>query len=204
MKTTKLFHYALRTTHYALNSERGFFTLIGICILLVAAIFVKGIQESELNYAYIAGDFKTETELQNAADSALIEAVDLIKNETVTLEPPNWSNRSKNQHKIIDKTVDGTKVEVWYEYGKNFDGTGNFIFKQRNYSTKKDTKTGEQNKSGVILISVASRDSDVMTGKVFARAMGYIFTDGDELTLDKEGLPKNYVHFMNSVNKNFE
>ena len=187
-----------------MNSERGFFTLIGICILLVTAIFVKGIQKSELNYAYIAEDFETESELQNAADSALIEAVDLIRNETLTLEISTSINHSGNQHKIIDRTVDGTKVEVWYEYGKNFEGKGKFIFKERNYSIKQDTETGEQNKRGVILISVASRDSDVMSGKIFARAMGYIFTDGDELTLDKASTPKNYVHFMNSANKDFE
>ncbi len=185
-----------------MNSERGFFTLIGICILLVVAIFVKGIQESELNYAYIAGDFKTEMELQNAADSALIEAIDLIKNG-YPLQEASSPTRKNNQPKILEKTIDGTKVEVWYEYGKD-DGTGKFIFKERNYSTKTDKSISEDRKFGVILISVASRDGDVMSGKVFARAMGYIFTDGDELTLDKAGMPENYVHFMNSVNKNFE
>ena len=201
MKIKKI-HYALRITHYALNSERGFFTLIGICILIVAAIFVKGIQESELNYAYIAEDFKTETELQNAADSALIEAIDLIKNG-YPLQAASSITRKNNQHQILEKTVDGTKVEVWYEYG--WDGVkGKFIFKERNYSAKTDTETGEQNKRGVILISVASRDSDVMSGKVFARAIGYIFTDGDELILDKEGTPENYVHFMNSVSSDFK
>ena len=100
-----------------MNSERGFFTLIGICILLIAAIFVKGIQESELNYAYIAGNFKTETELQNAADSALIEAIDLIKSG-YPLKEAGSPTRKNNQHKIIEKTVDGKMVEVWYEYGK--------------------------------------------------------------------------------------
>lgn len=184
-----------------MNSERGFFTLIGICILIVAAIFVKGIQESELNYAYIAENFKIEKELQNAADSALIEAVDLIKNG-YPLQEASSPTRKNNQPKILEKTVDGTKVEVWYEYGKDGD-TGKFIFKERNYSTKTD-KTISEGKSGVILISVASRDSDIMEGKVFARAIGYIFMDGDELILDKAGMPENYVHFMNSVNKNFE
>lgn len=199
MKIIKLSHYALRIKPYALNSERGFFTLIGICILLVAAIFVKGIQESELNYAYIADNFKIETELQNAADSALFEAVDLIKNKTVTLEPANWMNHSQNQHKLFEKNVDGIRVEVWYEYGK-----GRVAFKQRSYTAKKDNSTGEPNKSGVILMSVASRDSDVINGKIFGRAIGYIFTDGDELILDKEGMSKNYVHFMNSSSKEFE
>ena len=185
-----------------MNSERGYFTLIGICILLVAAIFVKGIQDSELHYAYIAEDFETETKLQNAADSALIEAVDLIKSG-YPLQEASSPIRKNNQHKIIEKTIDGIKVAVWYEYGRD-GGTGKFIFKERNYTAKTDKTIGEQNKCGVILISVASRDSDVMTGKVFARAIGYVFTDGDELTLDKAGQPKNYVHFMNSVNKNFE
>lgn len=186
-----------------MKSERGFFTLIGICILLVAAIFVKGIQESELNYSYIAKDFENEMKLQNAADSALVEAVDLIKNKTVTLEPATSLNHSGNQHKILDKIVDDINVTVWYEYGKNSAG-GKFHFMERNYTTETDVPIGEQNKRGVILISVASRDSDIMSGKVFARAIGYIFTDGDENILDKEGKPKNYVHFMNSLNKDFK
>ena len=185
-----------------MKSERGFFTLIGICILLVAAIFVKGIQESELNYAYIAEDFKTEMELQNAADSALIEAVDLIRSG-YTLQLPSSFVRKNNQHKIIEKTVDDIKVEVWYEYGKN-SGGGKFHFMERDYSQEKDVEIGEQNKRGVILISVASRDSDIMSGKVFGRAIGYIFMDGDENILDKEGKPKNYVHFMNSLSSDFK
>ena len=185
-----------------MKSERGFFTLIGICLLLVASIFVKGIQESELNYAYIARDFEDEMKLQNAADSALIEAVDLIRNGH-TLEKGLSTFRKNNQHKIIDKTVDGIKVEVWYEYGKNNEG-GKLYFKERNYSTQTDQPISEDKKFGVILISVASRDSDIMQGKIFARALGYVFTDGDENILDKEGKPKNYVHFMNSISSDFK
>ncbi len=185
-----------------MKSERGFFTLTGICLLLVAAIFVKGIQKSELNYAYIAKDFETEMKLQNAADSALIEAVDLIRNN-YPLEKGLFPNHVKNQHKIIDKAVDGIKVEVWYEYGKNNEG-GKFYFKERNYTTKTDKPISEDRKFGVILISVASRDSDIMQGKIFARALGYVFTDGDEIILDKEGKLKNYVHFMNSVTNDFK
>ena len=184
-----------------MNSERGSFTLIGICILLVAAILVKGIKESSLNYAYIAENFETETELQNVADSALIEAVDLIRND-YPLEQAGSYIRKNNQHKILDKTVGKINVTVWYEYGKN--GGGKFHFMERNYTTQTDKEIGEQNKCGVILISVASRDSDIMSGKVLARAIGYIFTDGDENILDKEGKPKNYVHFMNSVTNDFK
>lgn len=187
-----------------MKSERGFFTLIGICILLIAAIFVKGIQESELNYAYIARDFKTEMELQNAADSALIEAVHLIRNNTVILqEALPFTFHDSNQHRILEKNFEDIKVEVWYEYGKD-SGGGKFHFMERNYSQEKDVEVGEQNKRGVILISVASRASDIMSGKVFARAIGYIFTDGDENILDKEGKPKNYVHFMNSLSSDFK
>ena len=173
--------------------------------MLVAAIFVKGIQESELNYAYIAEDFKTEMELQNAADSALIEAVDLIRKGTVNLEPSNAIYHSGNQHKfpLPYSTIGNIKVEVWYEYGKDSEG-GRFHFMERNYSQEKDVEIGEQNKRGVILISVASRDSDIMSGKVFGRAIGYIFMDGDENILDKEDKPKNYVHFMNSLSSDFK
>ncbi|MBQ7198403.1 MAG: hypothetical protein IJS29_03975, partial [Selenomonadaceae bacterium] len=64
-------------------NERGFFTLIGLCFLIVVAVMARGVQESEGNYYSVTDDFVQAAELQNIADSALIEAVDLIKSGKV-------------------------------------------------------------------------------------------------------------------------
>ena len=191
-------------------NEKGFFTLIGICFLLIAAILVKGVQESERNYSYVTRDFKSEVELQNIADSALIEAVNMIKSEEITLKESILEvyNRKENQYKIIDKTVDGANVQVFYEYGKYTEidfingekvilEKGNFYFCKRRYLSGgkhednfiKDAAKNDLTKKGVILISVASRESDLLGGKIYRRALGYFLTDGDE-----DGI----IYFMNS------
>ena len=57
-------------------TEKGFATILGLCLILVIALIVKGIQEAEMNHAYETTDFQAEFDLQNAADSALVETVD--------------------------------------------------------------------------------------------------------------------------------
>ena len=179
-------------------NEKGFFTLIGICFLLIAAILVKGVQESEKNYSYVTRDFQDEVELQNIADSALLEAVEIIKSNEVELieSTKNFSNRRENQHKIIDKTVNGANVQVFYEYGKIND-EGNIYFLKRTYQSNgkfsDNTTELKEPKKGVILISVASRDSDnkIMDNeKIYRRALGYFLTDEDA---------DGKIYFMNSL-----
>lgn len=177
-------------------NQKGFFTLIGICFLLIAAILVKGVQESEKNYSYVTTDFKAEVDLQNIADSALIEAVNKIKNNEVELEKskPTYSisNRRENQHQIINKTVDGVNIQVFYEYGVFENNVnGNIYRMRRNYKAndvKEDVQVGEPQK-GVILISVASRESDILDNTIYRRSLGYFLTDGDE-----DGI----IYFMNN------
>lgn len=190
-------------------NERGFFTVIGICFLLVAAILVKGVQESERNYVDITRNFKDETDLQNIADSALIEAVDIIKSNKIPLKDfvRSLVPRSLNQHEIPLNNSYNADVKVFYEYGKYTDNNkdvGNIWFITRTYTPKgyKDSdfkKIGDKylRNKGVILISVASREID--GNKVYRRALGYILTDGDEKETDKEDKLKNYIYFMNSL-----
>ena len=175
-------------------NQKGFFTLIGICFLLIAAILVKGVQESEKNYSYVTTDFKAEVELQNIADSALIEAVNMIKNNEIELKeskpPYSISSRKENQYPIIEKTVDGVNVQVFYEYGKIGDA-GNIYRMRRNYKAndvEEDVQVGEPQK-GVILISVASRDNDILDKKIYRRSLGYFLTDGEE---------DGKIYFMNN------
>lgn len=190
-------------------NEKGFFTVIGICFLLVAAILVKGVQESEKNYSLVTQDFQTGVELQNIADSALIEAVELIKKnredianglevDELVPKPPavyNLSHQDK-QHKINLNGNYDADVEVYAEYGIDTlnNGIGNIWFMKRTYSSSSYNddfvKVGNDNlrKKGIILISVASREIDNV--KVYRRTMGYFFTDEDT---------DGKIYFMNSL-----
>lgn len=184
-------------------NEKGFFTLIGICFLLIAAILVKGVQESEKNYSYVTRNFQNEVELQNVADSALLEAVEMIKSNEIELVESTiiFSNRRENQHQIINRTVDGVNVQVFYEYGKYSEKDfingeivtlekGNIYFGERRYTSDGKFKDNflkgadykDLTKKGVILISVASRDSDneiMGDKKIYRRTLGYFLTDED-------------------------
>ncbi|MBQ7476759.1 MAG: hypothetical protein IJT06_05125 [Selenomonadaceae bacterium] len=159
-------------------NERGFFSLVGICFLLVAAILVTGLQEYELNYYGIAQNFAEETDLQNAADSALVMAMETLK------ENPD----SSPTNPVLNETWGKIHVEVYAK--KN-----SLDFKKRYFNTATnytDKPTSIPTKKGIILMSVASRDSDKMVGKIYRRSLGYFFTDENE---------KKYIHFMKSLNK---
>ena len=184
-------------------NEKGFFTLIGLCFLLVAALLVRGVQESEKNYSNITTDFHTEVDLQNVADSALIEAMNMIKLGKITLKESSKAvaNRRINQHEIekieiANKLIKDVNVKVFYEYGK-IDGSdeGNIYFFKRTHKSKgtyEDTNITDTPKKGVILISVASREID--GNKFYRRAIGYFLTDEDT---EEDGK----IYFMNSLDK---
>ena len=186
--------------------------------MLVAALLVRGVQESEKNYSNIATDFHNEVDLQNIADSALIEAMNMIKSGKITLKESSKAvaNRRMNQHEIeeieiANKLIEDVNVKVFYEYGKYIEEdfingeivtveSGNIYRMRRDYTSGdsfKDIDITDTPKKGVILISVASREID--GNKFYRRAIGYFLTDGDENELDKANKPKEYIYFMNSL-----
>ena len=59
--------------------EKGFATILSLCLILVIALIVKGIQAAETNHAFETANFQTEIELQNAAESSIIAAVEEVK-----------------------------------------------------------------------------------------------------------------------------
>ena len=164
-------------------NERGFFSLIGICFLLVAAILVVGLQESEGNYYDVTRNFYDEVDLQNVADSALIEAANKITSGEIELKmpPSQVSSRRYKQYPVPLNLHYDADVEVFYEYG-------NVRQKWREYESgnpKNDNDTKKNLARGVILISVASRDSDKMTGKIYRRSLGYFFEDDKQFRFMK-------------------
>ena len=189
-------------------NERGFFTLTGICLLIVASILVIGLQETSRNYINVSDSFKTETELQNIADSALIVAIEKIDNKEIPLETIDYdANRDKKQFDITGDIIDDidtmldefTDITVLYEYGidRNHNGTIHFI--DMSYSSGKQTygklkKFDEKilREEGVILISVASRKIDDDT-TIYRRSMAYV-KENEQGELDFKT-----IYFMNSL-----
>ncbi|MBQ7454584.1 MAG: hypothetical protein IJS69_06015, partial [Selenomonadaceae bacterium] len=60
-------------------NQRGFATIFGLCLILVIALIVKGIQAAEFNHIHETADFQTEIDLQNAADGGIYEAVEEVR-----------------------------------------------------------------------------------------------------------------------------
>ena len=163
-------------------NERGFFTVVGLCLLLTVAISIMGVQGFETNYSSGAENFWVETELQNIADSALVEAVakckdkqwdpgkiELILDEKVI---PSDEERFKDKN---------FKVQVYAIYYENFEQV------KMNYPSKK--KTHISNETGIICIAVASCEANFMEGEIYRRALAFVLKDD----------PNQTIHFVNDL-----
>ena len=183
-------------------SEKGFFTIVALGLLLLITISIKTVQESETNYSYGATNFQMESELQNAADGGIFEAAEKIQNGSVIIPKPvlPYARRKEIQHKISvtqpEKPDDlkNISLEVYAERGT--------IERYRRISSKEDdeaVKLGVRgykdknlnfDKPGVILISVASGEMKANGIKKFRRSIAYILDD-----------EKNIIYFMNSAER---
>ena len=189
-------------------NERGFFSVVGLCLLLVITLSIMAIQETEKNYSYLASDFQEEFELQNAAESGLIEATEKIKNNPslVPDAPETYANRSERQYPVSVSQPEKSdrfkniSVEVYGENGDIFQGT-------RKYSSggtitdiiEKDDSGKEITKKGIVLISVASGENNAGVKK-FRRALAYILEKND--VSDGEGKYYKQIYFMNTLSSN--
>lgn len=168
-----------------MKDEGGFFTVIGLCFLLAVAICIKNIQESQAIYSFNAADYQAEQELQNAADSALIEAAEKIQKvnsegtpeelEQIIPTPPKfYASRAERQFHILTVTknysrlknievkVYGERSNIHTEHGKESTATISI-----------------QDKEGVILISVASANSRFDDKKIYRRSLAFIYLADD-------------------------
>ncbi len=137
-----------------MQNERGFFTIIGLCLLLVAAISIKGVHEFEANYSHGVFISRAEHELQNAADSALIETkAKLQKNLEID---GNYTLHSDFLNEIT----------IQINYATNY---------QIIAATDGNAKiTLPENKPATVIISVASCDNPFIEGKIYRRSLAYI------------------------------
>ena len=161
--------------------------------MLVASILVIGIQETSKSYINVARDFKSETDLQNIADSALFEAIEIIKSPDFEFKKPDDSIRRNNQHPIPLGRNYNANVTVFYEYGTDyFDKTPNIKFMRKKYPSENIVDTSKPNAKGVILISVASRKIDDDT-TIYKKSLAYILEDNEGK------LNYKTIYFMNSL-----
>lgn len=162
-------------------NEKGFATIFGLCLILVIALVVKGIQESEMNHTYQTTDFQTEFDLQNAADSGIYMAVNEVKKNPNILPfdreyPPSSISREKCKkkwtYKISKTSTENITVEVW--------GERLLILPYKvNYADKKaslvaDGKTVAE-RASYAFFSKAELKSTRIGGKLYRRAFAYVF-----------------------------
>ncbi|MBR6712166.1 MAG: hypothetical protein IKI76_04135 [Selenomonadaceae bacterium] len=179
-------------------NQKGFATIFGLCLLLVIALVVKGIEESAMNHAYEATDIQAEVELQNAADSGIYEAVQVtLDDPTILPTNPGFPNRRKAyQHKFDNLTIKSESlgtitVETWGErtafhpYKVNY--TTNKAAEDKNRLIK-NAKGKTVYQEAYVFFSRASADSNRMSGKIYRRAYAYVLADGDA-TIYFMGLP---------------
>ena len=166
--------------------QKGFATIFGLCLILVIALTVKGIQEAENNHAYETMDFQVEFELKNAAVSGIYEAAEKIQvakinfgNELLPkLEYVFTEDRKNYQYKLINRSVKSPrfgdiKVEVW---GERLADNQKFRTCKRLYPSKnlKEIKTGQE---GYILFSLAQIKSEHVSGNIYRSAFAYVLSE---------------------------
>lgn len=180
-----------------MKNECGFFTITALCLLLIISLSITTIQHSEKIYSYDVTSFQAETELQNAADSGLIEAAEKVRlnAELIKDYPTIFYNRSQRQYSVPvsqlnSERLGNIKIEVYGERGT--------IEKYlRDYSTEDETtsagyidKNLNSDSPGIILISVASCENKITGKKMYARSLAYISDD-----------EQNILHFMNHAER---
>lgn len=185
-------------------NERGFVTVFALCLILVIALLVKGIQESDTNHNYEAADLQTEFDLQNAADGGIYEAAEKVRvsaengEELLPTKFAHSISRRDYQKQLVSrsiKTARGTiSIKVWGERLRIQDY-------KRLYPSYNKKEVGER-KYGYVLFSVAQLDNDRTGGKIYRRAFAYV-VDGKGINdswkkVNETVAPedKDVVHFM--------
>lgn len=175
-------------------NQKGFTTIFALCMILVIALVVKGIQESEMNHAYETMDFQDEFELQNAADSGIYEAAEAVRlNEDILPTKIAYFNRKNFQVPVItatkeSKRFDRIEITVFGERGVKQSVTSGWNIHHRQTKYLNNGKTSYTDKGysdGYILLSVAEGKIKNSDKKIYRRAFAYI--------LDSDATK---IHFM--------
>lgn len=191
--------------------QKGFATILSLCLILVIALIVKGIQESETNHAREVLNFETEQALQSAAESGIFEAAEKIriadkKFEETSDETSEYYLPYKKTEAEGIKTVKknlpvsdkkfyhdeqeiNIEVEVWGERGEIY-----FCPEDKNYVYEGESKVG------VYLMSRATIEEGFFGEKIYRRAYAY-FLDEDNTKINFMELPTKDGDYVKKYDK---
>lgn len=165
-------------------NEKGFATIFGLCLILVIALVVGGIQAAETNHAYETTDFQAEFELQNAADSVLVETVEaavkrIKAGDKELINRGTDFGRRRAQYEFPAKKIPKTSehlgditVTVWCEevmiqpYKVKYKSNGKNIAERNGNSGR-----------GYFFFSRAEATVKRTGGKIYRRASAYVLSD---------------------------
>lgn len=140
-----------------MRNERGFFTIVGLCLLLAVAISIRGVQEFEGNYSIGVTNVQAEFELQNFADSGIAQGI--------------------GDYTFHSDRLGTVKVDV-RQLTDVSNHVINYIRTENGRRVESQNKVIEEIKACDILISVASCDNPSVGGKIYRRATAYVLEDG--------------------------
>ena len=178
-------------------NQKGFATIFGLCLIMVLALCVKGIQESEMNQHYVTNDFQTEIDLQNAAEGGIYAAADRVRQELALDKDYLRSgdfNRSNHQVQVISDKQGDISVYVWaervliYPYKINYNIRIGGKYRTDRVGSGKPLKDHEV----YTLFSRAEVDSERVGRKFYRHAFAYVEIDAD-------GNSDTTIHFMDNT-----
>ena len=142
-------------------NERGFFTIIGLCLLIIVAISIKGVHEFEANYSRGVKNFQIEHQLQNLAESFLADEFENILADENYSTSKSFGDYNGMKNCAVQLQAQNMNLK-------------NFIRVYSSGSNYTDTDAGENPQNVKVVISVASCDSPFIDGKMYRRALAYI------------------------------
>ncbi len=173
-------------------NQKGFATIFSLCLMLIIALTVLGIQSAETNHTYETTAFQAEFDLQNAADSGVVEAAERVISGAVTIEknynPYVFNSRANHQYHFPATTKTSANL------GKiTVEVTGERVALQPykvSYGTRKNTARRVGTAAEVYtFFSVASAVDNYTGAKIYRRAFGYVFVDDEAATIHFAEVP---------------
>ena len=180
--------------------QKGFATILGLCLIFVAALIVAGISNAEMNHAYDASNFLAEQELQNAAYTGIHRAAKMVladPNNPNILPKDPLNARAKKQKRLVNQTITSKHfgkitVETWGErmniqdYTIDYGGATNYA---------KIVGDINETKEAYVFFSRAQVDAKNMHGNFYRRASAYILADDANKTIHYLELPMSSYEF---------
>lgn len=154
--------------------ERGFFTFAGICLMLAAALAITGVREFETNYSSGITIARAEFQLQNLADSYLVENID----SEVTDYVKNLGDYNGLKNCKVEIRA---KNEDLQKYTRKYLSSGN-----KDEPLEDNEHNAVMTGDATIILCVASCDNPLIEGKMYRRALAYIVNADESKT----------IHFM--------